>query len=451
MATPSTVTAVYTDALVSTFDIHKPEKRNKLFLKYGKQGADFFNTILTLGYKSGVAQTDYSHFTDDWIHQAAHVNANVVDPGAGNPISFVLNNALDVDANGNFYIAVNDNVLFANQVPGIVTVITDVAAVRTVTVRPMETTDNIGALSAGDTVIIHSDSWAEGTTQPAGKVTKPIEYFFNTKIVKQSVDVTGTEMTNMTWVETDSMGNKVNAWYLKGIMDADYEMQLRIDGAMLFDKPTTDATLVTAGQRTMFGLVPWVRSGGNADTYLPGFYAMADFDIMNNTLDQNFAPSELLGLLGIQYQAELENLFVNSFNQGGIRYVSFEGKEEQELFLGFKSITKNGRTWILKRMGGFNNPQTYGAPGYTIPGMGVFCPLDKQADKNPNNKGNYIPSIGLRYKELNSYNRMMEVWTTGGAGNGPKTSQVDVRNVNHRAECGSEFIANNRFFLVEPS
>ncbi|OHC00345.1 MAG: hypothetical protein A2Z57_04440 [Planctomycetes bacterium RIFCSPHIGHO2_12_39_6] len=255
----------------------------------------------------------------------------------------------------------------------------------------------------------------------------------------------------MTWVETDSMGNKVNAWWLKGMLDLDYEMQLRVDGAMLFDKPTTDATLVTAGQRTMFGLIPWVRSGGNADTYIPGFYTMADFDIMNNTLDQNFAPSELLGLLGIQYQAELENLFTNSFNNGGIRYVSFEGKEEQELFLGFKSITKNGRTWILKRMGGFNNPQTYGAPGYTIPGMGVFCPLDKQADKNPNNKGNYIPSIGLRYKELNSYNRMMEVWTTGGAGNGPKTSQVDVRNVNHRAECGSEYIANNRFFLVEPS
>lgn len=447
MATPSTVTATYSDSLVSTFDIHKPEKLNVLFRKYGKQGLGFFNILNTLGYKKPVSQTTYSHFEEDWIHQAAHVLSNVASPGAGNAITFRLDPAQDLDSSNNYFIQENDDVMFANQVTGTVTAIAAAGAVVDVTVRPHQSTDNIGALTAGDTVIIYSDNWAEGTTQPPGHVTKPIEYSFDAKIIKVTNEATGTEQTNRIWVETMSDGQKLGSWVVKGQIDADYEMALRMDGALLFDRPTTDATLTAAGNRTTFGLVPWIRSGGNVDTYVQGFYSIQDFYSQTEVLDASFAPQEMLSLLGISLYNEIEQLFVNTFTAGALIYGSFgDGKKDVDLNIGFKSFTAGERGWHLKKMNSFSHPYLYGAAGFTLKGMGIMTPMDKVKDANPDGS-NMIPSIGCRYKELGGYSRQMKVWQTGGAK--ASTNQVDKDELNMRTEMGSQYIASNRFYLVE--
>lgn len=444
MATPSAVIANYTDAYISTFDFHKPEKRNILFRKYGDQGLGFFNVIDTLGYQEEVKQTTYSHFEEDWIHQTVSVRNNVADPTVGLPITFTLGTA-DLDSANRSYIAIGDDVMFANQVVGHVTAKTS-GANTTVTVEPTSASDNIGALTAGDTVIIYSNNFAEGTDQPDGKVARAIEYTFSTKIVKETNTATGTEMTNGTWFTVTSDGKDIPAFYLKGQLDTDYRMMLRMDGAMLFDRDTTNTTLTAAGNRTTTGLVPWVRSGGNVDDYNAGFYAMTDFDAMNNTLDQNFAPSEELSMLGIQLQTEWENLFVNTFTEGAIVYANFAdgGKKAVDLNIGFKTFSKTERMWHLKRMGVFNNPQLYGAAGFKLPGEGIVCPMDSKKDSKT---GNLIPSFGMRYKRLGDYNRKMKVWKVGGA----KESQngIDKDYLYMRSEFGSEFIASNRFFLIE--
>lgn len=445
MATPSAVTANYTDAYISTFDIHMPEKRNILFRKYGDQGLGFFNVIETLGYDEPVAQTSYSHFEEDWIHQTVSVRNNVGAPGAGVEILFTLGTA-DLDSANRFYIQLGDDVMFANQVTGHVTVI-DVSSptAPVITVEPHVSTDDIGELTAGDVVIIYSDGFAEGTNQPASKVAKSIEYSFSTKIVKETETMTGSEMTNKTWFDKMSDGTPIQAYYLKGQIDTDYRMMLKMDGALLFDRPTSNTTLTATGDRTTYGLVPWVRAGGNVDNYNASFYAMADFDTMNNTLDQNFAPAEMLSQLGIQLQQEWENLFINSFTDGAIVYASFtDGKKVTDLNLGFKTFSKTERFWHLKRMGSFNHPQLYGAAGFKTPGMGVICPMDSRKDAKT---GDRIPSFGMRYKKLGDYNRRMKVWRVGGARE--TTSQTDADNLYMRAEIGSEYIASNRFFLVE--
>ena len=416
--------------------------------KYGDQGFGYFHVLDTLGYRSPVDQTTYSHFEEDWIHQLATVCDAVANPGAGLPISFTLS-AADLDASNRFFIQVNDNVMFINQVTGTVTAINvAVPAAPVVTVQPHQAVDNIGALGAGDSVIIYSDSWAEGTSQPPGHVNIPIKVNFNTKITKVTNEATGSEQTNRVWVDFMSDGQKLGAWYYKGQIDADYEMAARIDGALLFDRPTTNVALTAVDQRTTFGLVPFIRSGGNVDTYVPGFYAIADFDATNETLDANFAPSEMLELLGISANIEISNLFTNSFDAGSIVYASFEkGQKSVDLNIDFSSFKKNGRSWHFKRMDSFNHPRFYGAPGTNFRNMMVMTPMDKQRDADPSGKGNMIPSIGMRYKALGDYNRQMKVWRTGGAQ--ANTNQVDKDEMNMRTEFGSEYIASNRFFLTE--
>lgn len=445
MATPTAVTAQYSDAYISTFDFHKPEKRNTLFRKYGDQGLGMFNILDTMGYQTPVAQTEYSHFEEDWIHQTVSVRNNVASPGAGNEILFTLGTA-DLDASNRFYIQLNDDVMFANGVTGHVTLV-DITtpSAPVITVEPHDSTDNIGALTAGDTVIIYSDNFAEGTGQPDSKVARSLEYSFSTKIVKESVSFTGSEMTNQTWFDKMSDGTPIQAYYLKGQLDCDFRMMLKMDGAMLFDTPTDNATLVAAGNRTTYGLVPWVRAGGNTDNYNATFYSLSDFDTMNNTLDQNFAPAEMLSMLGIQLQQEWENLFVNSFVDGAIVYASFaDGKKVADLNIGFKTFSKTERFWHMKRLGVLNNPQLYGAPGFKQPGMGIITPMDSRKDTQ---SGNMIPSIGMRYKSLAGYNRKMKVWKVGGAKE--NTNGTDIDFLYERAEIGTEFIASNRFFLVE--
>ncbi len=446
MATPSAVNAIYSDAYISTFDIHKPEKRNVLFRKYGDQGLGFFNVIDTLAYHEPVKQTEYSHFEEDWIHQTVHVRNNVGAPGAGVEILFTLA-AADLDSGNRFYIALGDDVIFANEVTGTVTVV-DVStpSAPVITVEPHDSTADIGALTAGDSVVIYSNNYAEGTDQPGGKVARVLEYTFSTKIVKETNTATGSEMTNGTWFDVMSDGQSIPSFYMKGQIDTDYRMMLRMDGALLFDNETTNTTLTAAGNRTTTGLVPWVRSGGNVDEYTAGSYALVDFDAMNNTLDQNFAPAEELAMLGIQLQQEWENLFQNSFAEGAIVYANFAdgGKKAVDLNIGFKSFTKTERTWNLKRMGVFNNIQLYGAPGYKLPGTGIVCPMDSRKDAKT---GNMIPSFGMRYKALGAYNRKMKVWKVGGAIE--SQNGIDKDYLYMRSEFGSEYIASNRFFLVE--
>lgn len=445
---PDVVTQQHSDAHISIFDIHKPEKLNILFRKYGDQGLGFFNVIDTLGYKKPVKQTAFSHFEEDFIHENVEVRTDVADPTVGLPLLFTLATT-DLDASNNFYIALGDDVMLANQVTGTVTVVdisTPTAPV--ITVEPHDSTDNLGAVTAGDKVVIYSNNFAEGTTQPAGKVANTTEFSFSVKIIKVTNTMTGSEMTNQTWFSTMSDGKKIPAYYMKGQFDSEYEMMLRISNAMLFDRATTNTVLTTTNNRTMTGLVPWLRTNGNTSTYNLGFFAFNDFDSSNNTLDQNFAPAELLSLLGLGLMTEWENLFVDTFDQGALVYGEFKGgaRKSVDLNIGFKSLTKTERTWHLHNMKVFNHPKLFGSAGFDIANMGVITPMDKKKEATTKNR---IPSIGLRYKQLGDYSRKMNVWTTGGAGQGQKTSQTDDRQVNILSECGSQYIAANRFFLWE--
>ncbi len=427
MATPSAVTSVYTDALISTFDIQMPSIKNTLFRRFGDQGLGFYQMMDTLGYIEPVAQTTYSHFEEDWIHVPVHVLNTVASPGAGNPISFTLQ-PQDLDVNNKFYIQLQHNVIFNNQVTGTVTAInvtTPTAPI--ITVQPHDATDNIGSVIAGDTVVIYSSDFAEGTDQPAGQVARTIKYTFSTKISKVSNEYTGSEATNQLWFDKDSAGNSIPAYYVKGQLDTDYRMSL------------------AAGDRTTTGVVPWVRGGGNVDTYLSGFYSMADFDYQNNILDQNFAPNEEVAMLGFKLQTDWDNLFSNSFVNGALVYGMFkEGQKSIDLAIGFNTFSKTERIWHIKRMAGFNHPQTYGAPGYNISGMGVIMPMDGRKDPKSNDT---IPSFGQVYKSLGGYDRKMKVWLTGGAKASTNTIDKDVLSM--RSEYGTRFVASNRFFLVE--
>jgi hypothetical protein len=454
---PQAVSGIYANDIVSGFDVHKPERMNKLFRRYGDQGASYFMLLKSMGFEEQVAQTEYSHNEENRIHETFKVLANVTAPGAGVDASITLSPD-SLDAGNRFYPRLYDVVMFPNEVTGYIAAIdTTTPTAPVLTVRPHVAADDIGALTAGDELIIISANFSEGSGQPEGATKGTFLYTNKTQIIKETIGFTGTEMTNQTWLQLNGMEGA--PYYFEAQADIDYRMALKVDGALLFQKPTDNPNAVdpVTGEaiRTTEGLVPYLRRVGNNFVSAAGSFDVADFDTIDQTLEREHAGRYTMAMLGITKHQEVENVLKTYFNDTNIEYARkvfnediFKGDEALAATVNFKLLTKSERTFAFKRMGQFHNPKLYGATGYDMPNYGFFIPLNTR--KDPKTKKN-VESIGCRYKGLGAYNRRMEVWQVGGAGNGLKVTEFDKRNTYMRTDMGAHFRGGNQMILMTPS
>jgi len=453
---PDAIAQIYASDIVSGFDIHKPEKLNVLFSRYGDQGASFFQLLRSMGFEQSVARDIYGHYEENHIHTVIHVLDAVAQPAVGADITFTLD-PVDLDANNNFYVRLWDIILFHNEVTGSVTDIDITApAAPIITCSPNEITDQFPALTAGDELVIMSSAFSEGSGQPEGAVSGTWEYSNWAQIIKETIGYTGTEMVNQTWFDVTSKGQSIPAFYFKGQIDIDYRMALKIDGALLWGKESTNViTDPVTGRpiRTTEGAIPYTRRVGNEQTYVVGAFDIDEFDEMDNTLDRNFAGNYILGLLGITLHQDIENSLVDYLQNTNVQLtrqasnsVLFNNNEALSVSVNFTYLTKSERTFLFKRMGVFNNPTLYGATGYEAPHMGLFMPINRKKDPV---SGNMVDSIGTRYRALGKYSRRMEVWQVGGAGEGLKVTEFDKRNTYQRCHVGAHFRGGNQFVLME--
>ena len=453
---PEAIAQIYASDIISNFDLHKPEILNTLFSRFGDQGASYFQLIRSMGFETPVASDTYGHFEDNHVHEVVHVLANVAQPAIGANISFTLD-PVDLDANNNFYLREWDVMMFHNEVTGsVITISTVVPAAPVVTVRLNEITDRFPALTAGDELIIISSAFSEGSGQPQGAVSGTWEYDNDAQIIKESMGVTGSEMVNQSWVTITSEGQALPAFYFKGQIDLDYRLALKIDGALLWGKRSTNVITDSVTGRpikTTEGLVPYIRRVGNEQTCVDGAFTVDEFDEMSNTLDREFAGNHILGLLGISLHQDIENALVTYFANTNISFakqatneVLFKSNEALSASVNFTYLTKSERTFMFKRMGGFNNKKLAGADGYSARKMGIFLPLNKKKDPK---SGNMVDSIGTRYRALGKYSRRMEVWQVGGAGEGLKVTDIDERNTYQRCHIGAHQRGGNQMVILE--
>ena len=457
---PDAIAQIYQSDIVSGFDIHKPEYLNTLFSRYGDQGASYFQLLRSMGFEQPVALDTYGHFEENHIHEIVHSREIVAQPAQGDPITFTLSLA-DLDANNNFYVRKFDQMLFPNEVTGIVVDIdvTDPTAPE-ITVEPNEVTDRFPALTADEELVIMSNAFSEGSGQPTGAVSGTWEYSNDAQIIKETIGMTGTEMVNQTWIPVTTKGQQIPAYYMKGQIDIDYRIALRIDGAFLWGKRTTNTTGVIDDDnnntviKTTEGAIPYTRRLGNEQSYTEGAFDVDEFDELSNTLDREFAGNYILGLLGISLHQDIENSLKDYFANTNIQFakqatndVLFKNNEALSASVNFTYLTKSERTFLMKRMGVFNNRKLYGASGYDAPKLGLWFPINKRKDPV---SGNMVDSIGCRYRALGKYSRRMEVWQVGGAGEGLKVTDIDKRYTYMRCHVGTHHRGGNQFVLMEP-
>ena len=471
---PDAIQEIYASEIVSGFDIHKPEYLNDLFTRYDDQGLSMFQLLRSMGFEKQVAQDTYYHFEDNRIHERVKVRAIVTGQSAGDDIDITLDTD-SMDANNNFYPRLYDVLLFPGGVTGYIQdVDVSTPADPVITVRLNDETDTFPDLAAGQFIPIISGAFSEGSGQPESAIRGTWKYENDAQIIKETIGMTGTEMVNQTWFKITREGKSIPAYYHLGQVDIDYRMALKIDGALLFQKKTTfnsrsgtePVDPVTGYQiKTTEGLFPYIDRVGNIHPYTIGSFDISDFDDVNLILDREFAGNHILTLLGIQLQAEVEDVLKLYFADSNIQYARqttnnaiFNKNESLAASVNFKYLTKNERTYLFKRFGNLSNSNTVGGwadvagefVGYSQPwpSVGVMIPLNRRRDPKSRNM---VESIGCRYRALGRYNRRMEVWSVGGAGEGLKVTEFDKRETYMRGHIGAHFRGGNQFVKLEGS
>ena len=461
-------TQVLASTVLSGLDLWEPEHNATLFRPYGDQGASWFITQQLLGNETPVSQEEYYAWEEGRIHESFKVRTGIGAPGAGNDAVFVVAVA-NVDASNKFYPQVGDDVKFANRVSGYIRSISvSSPSAPELTVAPHNIATDIGALQTNDDVIIYSNSWGEGSVQPQSRISKPTKRTGHLKIIKTTLSATGTEMTNSIRVKVMDGGGNFLGWYDKTRqIDLDFRHNLAISHALLVDELVTNTSKVvdaqsTAGNAVAYGtegLLTAMAARGLTDTVATATLALTDFYDYNLLLTKQHNSSNVIALCGNKIMQQINKvLFAANANSNaswlqdtidsGI--VGDEGDvRAKAMAINVKSLMlDDNRMWHFKNMNEFNNPETLGLDTFTYRDTMAVIPTGMTPDAKSRK---LIPYSGIRYKKLGSYNRRMEIWSYGAAGEGPKVGPIDVKHDYMRTHIGAEHVCVNKMLLVGPA
>jgi hypothetical protein len=455
MATPAAVAANYSQAVVSTLDIYKPENLATLYRKRGDQGLMAFDFYRSLGYILPTAATEYSHYEDDFIHEVFHVRVNVASPGAGaNQLITVA--VADLDAGNRFYPRLKDEVRYKTGEVGVI-IVRDVTVpgAPILTIRPVRANITLPAVTAGETITIISGAKSEGSGQGISALSKTNKYTNRTQIIFEKVEATGTEMTNQDWFDKLDNGASIPVYFFKAIMDMDYRINLKMSGALVYGEKSTTGYVTDPDTglsiETTEGLIPYIQSNGQNISYTPGLFSVNHFDEVTRRLDKEFASLDTLVLAGHDFLTEKDNVLVDYNKNTNISYTSsrmrkayLQDNEGLDMAVGFSYLTKSNRHFAFAKMGMFSNPKLGGASGFKDSSLALFCPLGKKKMKYSQED---TPFIGMRYKAKGNHNRMLQLWKFGAAGANVNEFQGedDKQAVNVRADIGAHNACGNQF------
>ena len=454
---PANTQVVTAENYVSTLTlINRPDVAPFLVQRYGDQSTlmDFFQFS---GMLIPTSAEEYNHKEENWIEQTNSVLAVTVAPASpGDPVSFTI--PVAEHTSGTSYGRLNRLVQFQGSgIIGIITAIDTAAPTAHVyTIAPNQVTDDLtGTISSGDTIIYVGNSFAEGTGTGTGITPDAITYTNNTMTIKEHYEVTGSQATNMAWIEVSNAdGSTGYLWYLKGEYDTYVRFQNATTLALLTSEPITNVANVTAlvGANASIpkgtkGLLPEIRDLGNTLNYAANTWDLTQLDIVIDQLDQERGAPEYSVVCGTDFYRESDDFLYDLFQNGAINYGAFNGDKEIALSLGFKSFCRRGYDFHFKKFDGFNAPTSLGAAGFEYPGMAVFLPMDEQLNTATNEM---VPSLGIRYKsDGQGYERDIKHWYTGSVNIQTPTDDVDVLRTHYLTDKGIDLYGGNRFFLVE--
>lgn len=442
---PSAVTADGTQSYLSLLNIKVPQVRRGFIRKFGDQWrqGSFTYILNELGMTEAVMDITYKHFELENFRAAFTELTGYAAPGAGNNATVTLSPG-DLDANGNYFPQLNNDMTFPNGTTGKIVNVNTAGATPVLTVEPHDQTFDLGAVAAGQKLSVYSNGWQEKSLMPKGRVPKFSELSFGLKIVKTKFTMSNTARATQTYIDIDG----AQGLWITGMEQGEYNQLMDIDGAALLDTPIDNPALIALGHRNMTGLLPWMRGNAPQDVYTPGLFSVSQYYLMTNEMDKQRAPKEHFSFEGTLFYNEQEQLWTNFLAQNPIIFTMNGQNDDGTLgvHLDCKSTFIGGHMIHHKKMDVFNDPELYNLPNYSFQHLAMIVPLKVYTDPKT---GSTHPAVSLTHLELNGYSRRMIIEPKGGFNGMVNNSEEDALSMDYVSEVGTRFCAPNQFFLWE--
>lgn len=416
--------------------LHKPEHSKFLTFKYPQ----YYMTALLDKLDAGepVAQTNFSWSVMDRTRKNGTISS--LTATGSSTITFEVTEYDFVAASNLGYVIPGDVLRFQSGALGRVTTVvvsTVLSAKAKVTVEKVDGT-NWSAPDLADTQKFGRvfNAFAEGTAGPVGRLYLPAEDSNNTTILKAGVSVTGSELTNMTWLGD----GRAFYWTVEDIMLKEFARDREL--LVMFGDRSGSASTVKVTR----GILDWVLSEGVTNTYASAA-GVSENDIQDHLRDLlvEGGSSEYLVLCGATFyqkaQRALRDYQIhNSTNYGQIG--------QKMAGLAFKGYEFMGKKAYFVHYEVFNDTAILPFTGTPSASFINFDEFSLWLDLGRDDSGRRL--INLKYKQLGNINRKyiykivkgmidFEGSTDGFASNTNDSIEVSVLS-----EIGVEFRNANR-------
>lgn len=423
--------------------IHFPEFSRILTYKYPQY---YMTTLLDkLGAAEPVSQDVFSWDIMDRTRQAATYTA--IANGTTATATLTLNTDATVTA-GIGYFQVGDVIRVSKSgALGVVSAIGVSGGFQTIDIKKADgsnwATSTLPAVTSADTIGHVFSAFGEGTNGPAGRVFLPTEDYNYTQILKRSVKVTGSEMTNRT-----ILGDG-RAWYftVEDLLMKEFARDREI--LVMFGVKAN-----ANGIKWSRGIYDWVNSSGQLTTYssTPG---VTETDLQNHIakLLPEGGSAEYLVLCGSTFltkvMAALRDYKIFRSTEGSL--------EKHMAGLDFHGYVFAGKTIYFAYYELFDDPQVLPYTGTPSSSAVNFRDFSLWLDMGVDNNGRGL--IKLKFKQHGGIQRKFihkvipGMMTADGAGadGGFAANSFDGVEIQLLSEIGLELRLPNRMGILRAS
>ena len=428
-------------------EINKPDNRTQLVKSFGAQSITGFLQMTGAVKAQGIAD-EVQWWEEARLHATQTAGtATIASAAAGAAQTITLASSASVN------IRLNDILMLPNGNRVFVAAITATGATPQAQVYNLKNA-TLPTAAASLTLPIVGNLYAQGTDQPSEYLESNVLKRTNPyMIVKEAYKVTGSQATNLGWVEVAPGDFR---WFMKGEMDTRQRFIDKRELMMLLgQKVTSTATsglssAAISGSEGYFDAIEnrGLISGGRITT-------IAELDAIVKELDRQGAGPEYAMYVDRTQDLKIDDLIAaglgSSLTSGvATQFGAFNNSADMAIALGFKSISRGGYTFHKHAWKLLNDPTMLGITNSSVelsPYAGVMIPLSTVVDAKT---GDRNPSLEINYKASNGYSREMEHWLTGSV-LGSSTTTSDLVQFNYRSEIALVTRAANRHVVIKKS
>ena len=305
--------------------------------------------------------------------------------------------------------------------------------------------------TANLTTFVYGSEFRKGTDGMQGSLETDFTVLRNKPIIlKDRYEVSGSEATQVSWVQTDTGGW---LWYMQSELDTRRRWEDRVELALILGEEAEAGSLAEQnGYGGTEGLFQSIKRRGNVFDGLAT--SLDDWDNILKRFDAQGKIQDYMFYCDRDQSLAIDNLLgtLNAGYSSGISYGIFENGEDMAVNLGFLGFRRGTYNFFKTDWKLLNDPTLLGAvPAAADKIRGCLIPVGMQEvyeGQGMEGSKHRVPFLEMKYRVAGNENRKYKTWVTGSVG-GVYTDDTDVMRINHLSERVLCTTSANNFMLFE--